>query len=168
MSKITYQNKVALNENPSVADVNKVRADDLIEIKNVVNANDDNVGDLADLKTTDVSSVVNAINELIGELGNNYIKFSNGILITWGETSAFNISTSSQTNNDITLPVAYKDSSFKVICSVRDGGPYWASIVAVMGYPLSNSSIRLLGANYIAGATIENIKLSYITVGKWK
>ena len=64
MSKINYTNKVTLNENPNVADVNKVKADDLNEIKNVVNANDDNVGDLADLKTEDVSSVVNAINEL--------------------------------------------------------------------------------------------------------
>ena len=41
MSKITYADKVALNENPSVADINKVKADDLNEIKNVVNANDD-------------------------------------------------------------------------------------------------------------------------------
>ena len=41
MSKITYTDKVTLNENPNVADVNKVRADDLNEIKNVVNANDD-------------------------------------------------------------------------------------------------------------------------------
>ena len=41
MGKITYQNKVTLNENPNVADVNKVKADDLNEIKNVVNANDD-------------------------------------------------------------------------------------------------------------------------------
>ena len=81
MSKITYTDKVTLNENPNVADVNKVKATDLNEIKNVVNANDDNVGDLADLKTTDVSSIVNAINELIGQLGNNYIKLSNGILI---------------------------------------------------------------------------------------
>ena len=64
MSKITYTDKVTLNENPNVADANKVKVDDLNEIKNVVNANDDNVGDLADLKTTDVSSVVNAINEI--------------------------------------------------------------------------------------------------------
>ena len=41
MSKITYADKVTLNENPNVADINKVKADDLNEIKNVVNANDD-------------------------------------------------------------------------------------------------------------------------------
>lgn len=43
MSKITYTDKVTLNENPNVADVNKVKADDLNEIKNVVNANADNL-----------------------------------------------------------------------------------------------------------------------------
>lgn len=77
MSKITYTDKVTLNENPNVEDVNKVRADDLNEIKNVVNANDDNVGDLADLKTTDVSSVVNAVNEIVGQ--NNITTGSNAV-----------------------------------------------------------------------------------------
>ena len=64
MSKITYTDKVTLNENPNVADINKVKANDLNEIKNVVNANDDNVGDLATLNTADKTSLVNAINEI--------------------------------------------------------------------------------------------------------
>lgn len=37
MAKITYANKVALNENPSIADINKVNAADMNEIKTVVN-----------------------------------------------------------------------------------------------------------------------------------
>lgn len=78
MSKITYANKQALNENTSIADINKVKASDLNEIKTVVNQNDDNtttntteistinnnIGDLNNLETTDKSSVVNAINEI--------------------------------------------------------------------------------------------------------
>ena len=78
MSKITYANKQALNENTSIADINKVKASDLNEIKAVVNQNDDNtatntteistitknIGDLNNLETTDKSSVVNAINEI--------------------------------------------------------------------------------------------------------
>ena len=39
MSKITYTDKVTLNENPNVADINKVKASDMNEIKQVVNAN---------------------------------------------------------------------------------------------------------------------------------
>jgi hypothetical protein len=41
MSKITYTNKVALNENNDIADINKVKADDMNEIKECVNNNDD-------------------------------------------------------------------------------------------------------------------------------
>ena len=42
MSKITYSNKVSLNPQPSIADINKCTADDMNEIKTVVNTNDDN------------------------------------------------------------------------------------------------------------------------------
>lgn len=37
MNLITYADKVALNENPDVPEINKVTADDLNEIKNVIN-----------------------------------------------------------------------------------------------------------------------------------
>ena len=48
MSKITYTDKVTLNENPNVADVNKIKADNLNEIKNVVNANADDLNEIND------------------------------------------------------------------------------------------------------------------------
>lgn len=41
MSKITYTNKVAINENADIPNVNKVTDDDMNEIKTVVNNNDD-------------------------------------------------------------------------------------------------------------------------------
>lgn len=75
MSKITYTDKVALNINQDVADVNKCNATDLNEIKQVVNNNDDdfntlntNVGDITQLQTTNKSSIVGAINEVITKL----------------------------------------------------------------------------------------------------
>ena len=64
MAKITYENKVALNVNSDIADINKVNASDLNEIKEVVNTNDDIVGDLAQLNTTNKSNLVNSINEV--------------------------------------------------------------------------------------------------------
>lgn len=88
MSKITYTDKVALNINQDVADINKCNATDLNEIKNVVNENDDNVGNLEDLETTDKSSIVNAINEVTqprltllyeGEWNNGNITLSENI-----------------------------------------------------------------------------------------
>lgn len=41
MSKITYANKVAINENAEIPDINKVTDNDMNEIKTVVNNNDD-------------------------------------------------------------------------------------------------------------------------------
>lgn len=74
MGKITYQDKVFLNQNSQVADINKVTDTDLNQIKNVVNGNDANVGDLSDLNTVDKTSTVNAINELLTNF-NNLFKF---------------------------------------------------------------------------------------------
>lgn len=39
MVKIMFEDKVALNENPNIADINKVNASDMNEIKQVVNEN---------------------------------------------------------------------------------------------------------------------------------
>ena len=39
MAQITYDDKVALNENPSVAEINKVTDDNMNEIKNTINTN---------------------------------------------------------------------------------------------------------------------------------
>ena len=39
MAQITYDDKVALNENPSVAEINKVTDDNMNEIKNTININ---------------------------------------------------------------------------------------------------------------------------------
>ena len=64
MAKITYEDKVALNVNSDIADVNKCNATDLNEIKNVVNENDDLVGDLSTLNTAEKSNLVGAINEV--------------------------------------------------------------------------------------------------------
>ena len=65
MAKITYENKEFLNKNENIADKNKVNDTDLNEIKEVINENDDNVGDLTNLNTTDKLSIVNAINCLL-------------------------------------------------------------------------------------------------------
>lgn len=63
MAKITYEDKEFLNKNESIADKNKVNDTDLNQIKEVVNGNDDKIGNLSDLNTADKSNLVEAINE---------------------------------------------------------------------------------------------------------
>lgn len=57
VSTITYSNKVALNENQSVADINKVKADDMNEIKTVVNNNATETSK----NTTDIANITGTI-----------------------------------------------------------------------------------------------------------
>lgn len=57
VSTITYSNKVALNENPSVADINKVKADDMNEIKTVVNNNATEISN----NTTNITNITGTI-----------------------------------------------------------------------------------------------------------
>ena len=53
MAQITYTNKVALNENPEIAAINKVSDDDMNEIKSVVNDNYNNTIQITDNEPTD-------------------------------------------------------------------------------------------------------------------
>lgn len=58
MAQITYQNKVALNPQPSIADANKVTDNDMNEIKTVVNTNATTLDNL--IVTTNTASDSNA------------------------------------------------------------------------------------------------------------
>jgi hypothetical protein len=62
--QITYDNKVDLQVATNIANINKVTASDMNEIKSVVNTNAEEVGDTTSLTTTDKTNVVNAVNEL--------------------------------------------------------------------------------------------------------
>lgn len=53
MAQITYTNKVALNENPEIAAINKVSDDDMNEIKQVVNDNYNNTIQITDTQPSD-------------------------------------------------------------------------------------------------------------------
>lgn len=54
LDKITYTDKETLNEQPSIADKNKVSDDDMNEIKRVVNAAIDGLEAIPKIKTTEV------------------------------------------------------------------------------------------------------------------
>ena len=174
MSKITYADKVTLNENPNVADVNKVKANDLNEIKNVVNANDDNVGDL----TTDVSSVVNAVNELVDKVnyeistsGNWTIKkYDNGYVEMWLNEVA-NRSTSMYGNT----PIYFASYSFPFPIGLIDI-PLGINAITRVESVLAGMSIAHIYATHVEvfletfGTPINNkpVRTYIYVLGKWK
>ncbi len=68
INTITYADKSAIYTNASIPDANKVNDSDMNEIKTVVNDNATLMGDLTTLNTTTQSSIVGAINEVLGAL----------------------------------------------------------------------------------------------------
>lgn len=169
--KITFDDKQQLNENANVAAINKCRAIDLNEIKNVVNNNVDNAGDLENLNTTDKSSLVGAINSVV-ESGSNsngyYVKYANGTLIQWGRytaTYAIDISLSAVYRGDqktITFPIAFIDTNFKMTLS---------AIAPVNStYLVDEKTTNTMKFYPIAYASRANSAYSvdFIAIGKWK
>lgn len=75
LTKITYDNKVALNPQPSVANTNKCTDSDLNEIKSVVNSAIDQV----DTNTSDIGNIqtnitnMQTITEGVGTPNNTYV-----------------------------------------------------------------------------------------------
>lgn len=76
MGQITYANKVALNENPQVAAINKVTDDDMNEIKQVVNDNYNNTIQITDTEPTDSDNKIwidtGEIGSAVSEITNSY------------------------------------------------------------------------------------------------
>lgn len=69
LQKITYANKTALQENASIADINKVTADDMNEIKTVFNAMVDAFGALPTVVNNLTStSTTNALSAYQGKV----------------------------------------------------------------------------------------------------
>lgn len=112
MAKITYEDKEFLNKNENIADKNKVNDTDLNEIKNIINENDNNIGNLSDLNTTNKDSLVGAINEVnskeevvfdyIVNTETNIITYSSsGPILSVGEQFRIYISGSATAKTDV-------------------------------------------------------------------
>lgn len=76
MAQITYTNKVALNENPEIADINKVTDDDMNEIKQVVNDNYNNTIQITNTEPTDSDNKIwidtGEVGSAVSEITNEY------------------------------------------------------------------------------------------------
>ena len=76
MAQITYTDKVALNENPEIAAINKVSDDDMNEIKSVVNANYNQTIQITDTQPSDNNCKLwidtGEIAQQVSEITNSY------------------------------------------------------------------------------------------------
>lgn len=108
MAKITYEDKEFLNKNENIADKNKVNDTDLNQIKEVVNENDDNIGNLSDLNTTDKSNLVGAINEV--NLVGKFIKLTRSSKQNFSANNQFEITWDNEIFNN-TNGILIKDGN---------------------------------------------------------
>lgn len=81
MAKITFEDKVALDEQAAIADVNKVRASDMNQIKSVVNGLDDTISNLGTTLSSSYLPLTGGI--LSGDLAFSHTDASKDGHISW-------------------------------------------------------------------------------------
>lgn len=177
MAKINYVNKVPLSTNPSVADINKIKADDMNEIKRVVNENDDNVGDLSQLPTPNKDNIVNAIKGIMTNGSNSngeYIKFYDGTLVcfmTINETVDITISWGSvyigKITKTYTFPLAFTTAPrvFRDLKGLNNSSVYEVDYDSPV---ITNTTIKNFGAARGTSSEGVKVKIDVVAIGRWK
>ena len=158
MSKITYADKVPLYENTDIADINKVKADDMNEIKNVVNANDDDINalktNLNKIPTINTSAQVNS--SYIDTINvNNVIK--NGKIVQFifrGHVSQ-NIQ-----NNTIIMTLPYPPLIGSNNFFIQAKGSQYDAKTLLWGFITGEGDLH---TNYIESGSWIHINITYIT-----
>lgn len=151
MGKITYDDKVTMNENADIPAVNKGRAVDWNEIKNVVNANDDEV-------------------QTIIESGTGYIKYWDGTMICYDEETA-SVNMTSQVGgvyygvHSFTFPQAFISVPVVIPKVTQSSGVYWAGLGNRGTQTATTMQMRVISG---ASATNASVTFGYIAIGKWK
>lgn len=156
--KISYTNKQQLNANSSVADINKIKADDMNEIKSVVNNNAD------ELLNNEYSIIVEK--DINPQNGNGYIKYDNGFMLQWKSiqvtaggtqwTSAIYISNHTMGNWGVPFTSIL---SFWTSCSSYD---FWTSAGSVN--TTSAGTLRC----YRPTSSTAQVWVNVTAIGRWK
>ena len=171
MSKIGFADKVALNENASIPDINKCKASDMNEIKQVVNENDDKVGDLTNLSTPNKNNIVGAINSIV-ENGTNdngsWIKFADGTMICYGsfELVLNNfVAWGSLYSQDYENPHNFPQTFTSINTCLLENSGNAAAFISRVAY--DTNGITKLSPTRPTTST-ATYTFSYIAIGKWK
>ena len=159
MSKITYTDKQFLYENSDIPAINKVQDSDMNEIKQVVNENDDNVGSLDNLNTTDKTNLVNATNEitpLLNTISNSGTIKIGYVGIEWGTVSI--APSNGYGTESVNLVNEYKNNPVAIACA--NVGTSAITNVGVFGVSTTSISVFLVGS----GTTARSCR--YLVIGE--
>lgn len=138
-----------------------------IKIENVGGGNDINLNFTNEVNEKLQQIEINKENIAnLTEIGENYLKFSNGILICWGTVTIGQIPITSEIKKTITLPQNYVDSNYSCMLTKKGDGGYWTYVSETI-LNITTSSFKISvwnNANNIA--TLK--AMDYFTIGKWK
>lgn len=140
--------------------INKVIDEDINEIKQVVNENDDNVGSLDNLNTTDKTNLVNATNEitpLLNTISNSGTIKIGYVGIEWG-TVAINPDGNGYASKAVNLVNEYKNNPVAIACA--NVGTSAITNVGVFGVSTTSISVFLVGS----GTTARSCR--YLVIGE--
>lgn len=178
INTITFANKSDINTS-SVPAANKWTASDINEVKSVVNSNANLMGDLSNLATTDNSSIVGAINEVVNGTtistngAKTSIKFENGLMINTIQFSYAGVSvttgwggiyaSATQITDDYLTPFT---ELFSVNVSAKpSSGNHWFMVVEDSINQLTTAP----RVQFLRGASGQATGTLNITaIGKWK
>lgn len=165
MAKITYANKETLYTNADIPANQKVQSSDMNEIKQVVNENDDKVGELNDLNTTEKSSIVNATNEVLGGLNGLITKSTSDVTghitigkigIEWGIVS-ITLSGGYGAEN-----VNFQNTYKNIPCAIACAGAGTSQITNVGTFSVTKTSCNV----FMTGSTTTAKNCRYLIVGE--
>lgn len=144
-NQITYTDKVNLNNDTSIPDINKVNDTDMNMIKQVVNA-----------------GVVEECG--VNEYG-SYCKFACGLLICWIRTEFITTNPNSGVDRTFTLPCPMKDTNYYTGAHFVTGASYFAD-VSVFSNPYSTTQVALHTYNTSGGVNSSDYQI--LCIGWWK
>ena len=162
LNKITYDNKVSLNPQPSIANVNKCTDSDLNEIKSVVN------------------SAIDFCNEIIESGSNargNYIKYIDGTMVCWyrqwfGEIAINTADGALYRSDNLSLQDFPQEFVGIPIISKVITGNNWS--LACIGSPSGSSATTTNPGNFnlykttSTGTGVVAFAINIIAIGRWK
>lgn len=168
MAKITYLDKVALNENADIPDINKVKANDMNEIKNVVNGLVKIEKTISDEETY-ACNYINDLMEFGSNNNGNYIKYYDGTLICYadkyGESSLVDYWGQFKRGQiTVTFPQTFIANPF-VNTGLKNGESFAQLSVAADSITTSGFTAKVFKPN---NTTNVGCNLTYIAIGKWK
>lgn len=185
MSKINYENKVAINIDPSIPDINKCKADDMNEIKQVVNENETKellaISNIAPNECSTGDMYFNTSSKKIftatatntwGATGETptdstlYINdgkiytYDGDTLVNVGGTEEVEVSTTQPTNTDVKLWI-----NPSTIPQVKGGGVF--KKVFELGTPVLNQNLKYYPINNVnVSEIVEQFDYLFVTLKK--